>query len=190
MTSGNEAAARVIDAFTELGIDYLLAGSYSSNFYGIPRSTGDADFVALLKSEISAIASRLGKDFELEAQSSFESVTDTLRDILHVPSIHFKIEIFHLSDDPHDQSRFERKVQVFDEMLDRSVFIATAEDVIVMKLRWATGAHRNKDAEDITNILAVQGDDAFDWDYIHRWTAEHGTRQLLDEIRASIPPLD
>lgn len=27
-------------------------------------------------------------------------------------------------------------------------------------------------------------------DYIHRWTAEHGTRGLLDEIRASIPPLD
>lgn len=48
----------------------------------------------------------------------------------------------------------------------------------------------NKDAEDIANVLAVQGDDAFDWNYIHRWTAEHGTREKLDEIRASIPPLD
>ena len=40
------------------------------------------------------------------------------------------------------------------------------------------------------DVIAVQGDEVLDWDYIHRWTAEHGTRELLDEIRASIPPLD
>ncbi|MCP5550047.1 MAG: hypothetical protein H7A53_04055 [Akkermansiaceae bacterium] len=27
-------------------------------------------------------------------------------------------------------------------------------------------------------------------DDIHRWTGQHGTRALPDEIRASIPPLD
>lgn len=47
-----------------------------------------------------------------------------------------------------------------------------------------------KDADDLRDVIAVQGDEALDWDYIHRWTAEHGTRELLDEIRASIPPLD
>ena len=40
------------------------------------------------------------------------------------------------------------------------------------------------------DILAVQGDDALDWEYIHRWTAKHKTRELPDEIRASIPPID
>ncbi len=39
MNSGNQAIACVIAAFEKLGIDYLLAGSLSSNLYGIPRST-------------------------------------------------------------------------------------------------------------------------------------------------------
>jgi hypothetical protein len=35
----------VVDALNELGVAYMLVGSFSSNLYGIPRSTKDADFV-------------------------------------------------------------------------------------------------------------------------------------------------
>ncbi|MCB1062983.1 MAG: hypothetical protein KDN20_08695 [Verrucomicrobiae bacterium] len=190
MKNGNEAAARVIEALDELGIEYLLAGSFSSNYYGIPRSTRDADFVVVLSTGITALAQKLGKEFELDPQASFESVTGTFRDVFQVPSIPFKIELFHLSKDPHDCMRFERRREVFDELIGRKVFIPAVEDVIVMKLRWANGAKRGKDSDDVRDVIAVQGDDAFDWDYIHQWTAQHGTRELLDEIRASIPPID
>jgi len=43
------------------------------------------------------------------------------------------------------------------------------------------------------NEVAARMVDALDKlgvDYIHHWCAQHGTRALLDEIRASIPPLD
>lgn len=46
MKNGNEATARIVEALEKLGVDYLLAGSFSSNFYGISRSTKDADVVA------------------------------------------------------------------------------------------------------------------------------------------------
>ena len=190
MRDGNEAAARVVDAFDQLGIRYLLAGSYSSNFYGIPRTTRDADFVAVFSERIERVSEVLGEEFVLDPQTSFESVTGTFRDIFQVPSIAFKIELFHLSEDSHDQSRFERRVKVFDELIQREIFIPTPEDVIIMKIRWAQGAKRGKDADDVRDVIAVQGDEVLDWDYIHHWTAIHGTRDLLDEIRASIPPLD
>jgi hypothetical protein len=190
MTNGNDATSKVIEAFETLGMDYFLAGSYSSNFYGIPRATRDADFVAVFSSSIQDLASELGREFELDPQSSFEGITGTLRDIFEIPSLNFKIEIFHMSDDLHDQSRFSRKQKVFDELIGREVYIPTAEDVIVTKLRWEKLGARGKDGKDIHDVIAVQGDDAFDWDYIHRWTEEHGTRELLDEIRASIPPID
>lgn len=48
MNSNHEATRRMIAAFEDAGIDYLLAGSYSSNYYGIVRATKDADFVAVL----------------------------------------------------------------------------------------------------------------------------------------------
>ena len=41
----NEATLSVIEALEACGIQYMLVGSYSSNAYGIPRSTQDADFV-------------------------------------------------------------------------------------------------------------------------------------------------
>jgi len=80
--------------------------------------------------------------------------------------------------------------RVVDALVGRDVQVPTVEDVIITKLRWAQIAKRGKDSDDVRNVIAVQGDEALDWDYIHHWCAEHGTRTLLDEIRASIPPLD
>ena len=190
MIDGNEATARVIDALKELDIPYFLVGSYSSNYYGIPRATRDADFVAVLPSGVSQLAQILGDEFVLDPQASFESVTGTVRDVFTVPAIPFKIEIFHLSKDPHDQSRFQRRLRVFDELINRDVLIPTVEDVLVTKLRWAFRAGRGKDTDDVRDVIAVQGEAVLDWDYIHRWADEHGTGLLLNEIRASIPPID
>ena len=190
MKTGNDAAAKVVDTFAKLGVDFLLAGSYSSNYYGIPRATRDADFVAVFSVPVEAVARELGDAFVLDPQASFEGITGTLREVFSVPAIPFKIEVFHLSDDPHDQSRFQRRRKVFDELIDRELFIPTVEDVIITKLRWERIGKRGKDANDVRDVIAVQGDDALDWGYIHHWTAEHGTRELLDEIRASIPPID
>ena len=39
-TEAEDAVVAVIDA---LGIEYMVVGSLSSNFYGVPRSTEDAD---------------------------------------------------------------------------------------------------------------------------------------------------
>ena len=61
----------------------------------------------------------------------------------------------------------------------------TAEDVVVSKLRWS----RPKDLEDVRDVLSIQAA-AMDWDYLHHWTGLHGTRARLDELRASIPPMD
>ena len=42
--------------------------------------------------------------------------------------------------------------------------------------------------DDVRDVIAVQGD-RIDWDYVCRWADIHGTRQTLDEIRQSIPPI-
>jgi hypothetical protein len=96
----------------------------------------------------------------------------------------FVCELFVRSEDPHDQERFGRRLRV--RVLDRVAFVATAEDMIVTKLRWAA-AQRLKDREDIRNILAVRGPE-LDWTYLRHWAGEHGTLDVLDDIRASVPP--
>ncbi len=182
-----EATLAAIDALEALGIPYMLVGSLSSSAYGIPRSTQDADFVIQWVSEpVTRIASHLGAAFRLDPQMSFETATLTSRHILEVVGIPFKIELFRLSDDPHDQEHFRRRLRM--KMGDREVSMPTAEDVIITKMRWALNARRSKDRDDMRDVIAVQGEN-IDWPYVYIWCDQHGTRALLDEIRASIPPL-
>jgi hypothetical protein len=185
--NSQEATLAVIDALDGLGVPYMLVGSFSSNFYGIPRSTKDADFVVQLGGvPVAELMKRLGPDFQLDPQLSFESVTGTTRCQIRLVQSPFEIELFLLSDDPHDQERFRRRCRV--PLSDREIFMPTAEDVLVTKLRWLHLTQRSKDRDDVRNILAVQGD-GLDWAYIHHWCDQHGTRERLEEIRRSIPPL-
>jgi hypothetical protein len=162
-------------------------GSLSSNYDGIGRSTNDADFVVQAGPEsVPQIARRLGAAFRLDPQLTFETTTLTSRHILEVVGSPFKIELFHLSDDAHDQERFRRRRGVM--TLNRAVSLPTVEDVIVTKLRWIHQGQRSKDWEDVRNVIAVQGEQ-IDWGYVLPWCDRHGTRAVLEEIHRSIPPL-
>jgi len=187
MMTGEEAAAAVVKALEDLQIPYVMVGSFASNVYGIVRSTQDADFVVQLgETPVSALTALLGSEFVLDPQMSFETVTGTTRFILQLAGTPFKIEVFLLSDDPHDQERFRRRVRVSTQL--GSPFLLTPEDVIITKARWVVQARRRKDEEDVRNVVAVQGD-AIDWEYVYRWCDQHGSRQFLDEIRRSLPPV-
>lgn len=186
MTS-EEIAKRVIAVLEASRLPYMLVGSFSSNYYGIPRSTKDVDLVAELgDTSVTNLVSQLGPGFRLDPQIRFETVTGTTRHIVHVENSPFLVEIFRLSQDPHDQERFRRRVRV--EMEGAETCVPTAEDVIIMKLRWAVLGKRPKDADDVRDVIAVQGD-KIDWAYVHHWCDQHGTREKLEEIRKSIPPL-
>ncbi len=182
----DEAALAVIDALEGLGIPYMLVGSFASNYYGIGRSTLDADFVVQLDPQrANEVAQRLGPSFRLDPQMSFETATMTTRHVVEVVGTPFKIELFHLSEDAHDQERFRRRRRA--ALLGREASLPTAEDVIITKLRWALQGGRSKDRDDVRAVIAVQ-EGRIDWCYVHSWCDRHGTRQLLDEIRRSIPP--
>jgi hypothetical protein len=183
--NADEAVVAVIDALEGTGVGYFVVGSFSSNFYGVPRATADADIVVQLGDvPLADVLARLGPEFRLERQASFETISMTTRHVLEVPSSGFVIELFALSQDDYDQERFRRRVRV--PLLGRQAFLPTAEDVIVTKLFWALGRKHSKDREDARDVIAVQGG-RLDWPYIYSWADRHGTRRLIDEIRSEIP---
>jgi len=72
-------ALSVANAFNAAGIPFMLVGGFSSNYYGVPRSTKDVDFVVQLSAPLNeAFARTLGPEFEAEPQMSFETNTGTL----------------------------------------------------------------------------------------------------------------
>ena len=184
--TADAAVVAVLDALETAGMPYMIVGSLASNFHGIPRSTRDADFVVEVPpGDLAHLSAALPPDLTLQRQGAFEAVTGTTRYLIALAGSPFVCELFVRSDDAHDRARFSRRQRV--RLLGRDAFVATAEDMIVTKLRWANAAGRSKDIEDIRNITAVRGSE-LDWVYVEQWAAEHGTAELLGQIRSTIPP--
>jgi hypothetical protein len=177
----DDVALKVVDALAAAGIPSMLVGSFSSNYYGVPRSTRDVDFVIQLDTPLSAaFADILGSAFVADPQLFFETNTGTQRQDFQVEGTLFKVEVFRLSNDPHDQERFRRRRTV--EVGGRRLSVPTAEDVIITKLLWG----RAKDREDVRGVIGVQ-QGKLDWPYIESWCHRHGTHDLLSEIRRTVP---
>ncbi|MEO8498766.1 MAG: hypothetical protein ABI614_27195 [Planctomycetota bacterium] len=181
-----EATTFVIEALEELAVPYMLVGAFSSNAYGIPRATKDADFVVeLAPGELSRLAERLGSEYRLDRHTRIETITNSVRNVITYLPTRFDIELFRLSKDEHHAERFRRRVRRHLGQLRCEAWIPTAEDVLIQKLRW----QRRKDLDDVASVLAVSAK-LLDWDYLTHWTKIHGTFDLLNQVRAECPNLD
>jgi len=171
----------LIDALNASGIDYVIVGSLASSFYGLSRSTQDADVVIAFHSDqLHELIQLLSPRFERDPQLAFETVTGTTKTVLQDRESQFQIEVFYLSEDPHDQERFARRRLA--NIFDRHAYLLAPEDVVVTKLRWAHLAGRPKDVTDVQTVIRIQGD-TLDWPYIERWAERHETQPLLARIR-------
>jgi hypothetical protein len=180
-----QATAAVIAALEANSIPYILVGAFSSNAYGIARSTRDADFVVeLKKGDLTKIMDHLGSEFRFEGQLQMELLTHSVKNVITFLPTKFDIELFRLGDDEHHRERFRRRQRLRISELNRDAWIPTAEDVVIQKLRW----QRRKDLDDAVNVLAVSAG-VLDWNYLEHWTKVHGTFDLLKQLRDELPDL-
>ena len=180
--SSFEALIDVIRVLQTHEIPYMLVGAFSSNAYGYPRATKDADIVIeYVEGVLTKISDSLGSDFKLDPQTGFEIMTGSIRNILTYTPTKFDIELFRLGKDPHHHERFARRRRLSLPDLQIEAVIPTAEDVVIQKLHW----QRDKDIADVRIVIAVQAA-RLDWSYIQHWTDQHGTTDLLRRLRIEL----
>ena len=180
----DEISRAALEAIVAAGVDYVLVGGLAVIAHTFARTTLDVDFViAAPLGAIKRIAPYFPRGFQVDAQPQMELLTGTYRWIVEVEGSTFRVEIFHLTEDPHHQELFRRRVSMQLPGFVQPVWISTPEDLVIQKLRWA----RRKDLDDAQNILAVQSD-AIDYAHIEAWCGRHGTLERLAEVRAGIPP--
>jgi hypothetical protein len=166
----------------------MLVGALSSSVFGIPRATKDVDIVLQLptREPLRRLEDRLAEVVEFDPQVTFETLTGSVRHILTAKTRPpFIVELFELGSDPFVIERFLRRRATWSDQLKRQVFLPTAEDVIVQKLRWG----RAKDLEDARDVLAVQTPDNLEMDYIKRWSEIHQTSGHLHAMLTEIERL-
>jgi hypothetical protein len=169
----------------QLGILYMVAGSFASSVYGRVRTTYDADLVASLKLEqVDAFVDSLRKDFYVDrGQVEQALLTGRPFSVIHLKSA-FKVDIFPLGDRPFDREAFSRRMKqqlVPDSPIE--LCAQSAEDTLLYKLEWFRLGGEVSETQwlDALGIVKRQ-QNRLDLDYLHRWAPEVGVARLLAHV--------
>jgi hypothetical protein len=163
-----------------IGVEYYLTGSMASNYWGIPRSTHDLDFVIQLSvSAVSVIVQEFSDQFYIDesaVRAAFQpphqfNAIDT-RSAL-------KIDFWLVGWEPFDQEilRRRRRINLFGE----PAWIATSEDVILHKLFWNRLTPSDRQLGDAALIVAVQAE-RLDTAYLRKWAEQLDVTEQLDRL--------
>jgi hypothetical protein len=87
-----------------------------------------------------------------------------------------KVDFFRLAGDDYEFERFRRRIRT--ELFGQAAWLATAEDVLLHKLRWHTISPTDRQLTDARGIVAVSGD-ALDRNYLSHWASQIGVTNLL-----------
>ncbi len=151
-----ELASDVFDAAESMEIPHMAVGAIAVGAHGIPRATRHIDLLVSVDSQ-KGVHQLIAR---LESFIEFE------------PQAQFDTITWGC-----------RKAYV--PMLSRDLWLQTAEDLVIQKLRWG----RPKDLEDALDVVAVQTPQKLDMDYVRYWCAIHGSTGRLENIIASLPPI-
>lgn len=175
--------------FDFMSIDYLVGGSLASSLYGIPRATQDVDVVADIQAnQVETLVSFLKNDFYVDADLIYKAIEHKRSfNIIHLQTM-FKIDVFVLKgDEPSLEEMRRRRGVIVDENSTDSIFLASAEDVIIHKLKWYELGNRISERQwnDVLGVFRIQKNH-LDYDYLNRSARVHGVLELLDKALASV----
>jgi hypothetical protein len=168
------------------GIAYYLTGSMASNYWGIPRTTHDLDFVVQLPSSaVPRMMTEFSGDFYLD-ESAMRAAFQPPHQFNAIDTRSaLKVDFWLARPEPFDKEMFRRRLRA--TMFAEPAWISTPEDVILHKLIWNGISPSDRQLGDAAGVVAVQGG-ALDRDYMRHWAKELGVaidleRLLSGEIR-------
>lgn len=169
-----------LNRLEEPSIDYMLFGSMAGNFWGVPRSTHDIDFViAFDETQVSTIVAMFQRDFFIQEIS----VESALRPPHQFKALDnrsaLKVDFFRVAGDAYEFERFRRRKRI--NLFNQLAWIAAPEDVLLHKLRWHKMSPTDRQLTDARGIQLVSGD-LLDRSYMEYWAEQIGVSDLLRAV--------
>jgi hypothetical protein len=167
-----------VSKMNELGIEYMVTGSYAMSAFGEIRMTRDIDVVVQLRPED---AIRFTDKFADEYYISVESVRRAVsrRSMFNIISHKHggKIDCIVMKDTDFARQSFERRSEALVSGI--KFWITTKEDLIIAKLDWAKESHSEMQIRDIANLTSTE----YDSDYVDNWIKHLQLEAIRDEVR-------
>lgn len=171
------------------GIRYVLVGSFASSIHGMYRSTADIDIVADIKTEqVHSLFEALKNDFYVDENVMRDAVAQRGSfNAIHFDSV-FKVDIFVPKTDSFGMKELDRRqLRKISPDRDKTVFVATAEDTILAKLRWYRSGHETSSNHwnDVVGILGTSLHN-LDIEYLRTWADELGVADLFEKALSDV----
>jgi hypothetical protein len=180
----SEVLQRITRALDQNNIAYMLTGSFASAYHGTPRSTQDIDVIVEATPEqlrglvhslpVDQYYSDLDAALQAHRAESMFNVIDL--------STGWKIDFILLKSRPFSREEFRRRVRV--NLQGVSLFVASAEDIVVAKLEWSKLAQSQRQIDDAAAILRARRE-TLDRSYIEKWTKELHLEGEWDKARGA-----
>jgi hypothetical protein len=164
------------------GVIYYLTGSMASNYWGIPRSTHDLDFVVQIPaSAVRALVDEFSKDYYIDEAAVVAALLPPQQFNAIDTRSALKVDFWVARETPFDQEVLRRRLRT--QLFGETAWVATAEDVILQKLTWNALVPSERQLTDAAGVASVQRG-KLDERYLKEWAEHLGVLPRLGELLA------
>ena len=161
----------------ELGIEYMVTGSFAMSAYGEIRFTRDIDVVLQITEDQAKAFAQL---FEQHYYVSEESVKRAIlrKSMFNVINQEHggKLDCIVMKDTDFARASFGRRYKV--KVSGIEFWTTTREDLILAKLSWARDTHSEMQIRDIANLTSTEYDSV----YVADWVVRLDLRNIWSEV--------
>ena len=109
MRTERELLVDCLERLNRLNVPYMLVGSMASNYWGVPRSTHDLDFVLVLdRADVDRFAAVFGEGFFLQTESIHAAFSPPHQFNRADEQSALKVDFWLLKSDSFEQTAFNR----------------------------------------------------------------------------------
>ena len=170
----------VVERLQCAAIAYMISGSIALNYYAQPRLTRDIDIVVALRlADAARVIDLFVEDFYIDADAIRSAIAQLgMFNIIHYDHV-MKVDFIVRKDTPYRHEEFARRCAV--DIDGVTMWLVTAEDLLLSKLVWAAESRSEVQLQDVRNLIRSVAD--LDWTYIEHWASALTLDEMLREVR-------
>ena len=181
--------SQVTATLEQQNISYVLVGSFASSIHGMYRSTADIDILADIHTEqIRPLFDALQESFYVDEHAMRDAVAKGRSfNAIHFDSV-FKVDVFIARGDEFALMQLKRReLRKISPQKDEALYVATAEDTVLAKLRWYRAGHETSSTQwnDVLGVLGTT-QSSLDLEYLHTWAGKLGLEDLLQRALGDV----
>ena len=173
---------QVAEILDDLKVPYFITGGISVLVWGRPRFTADIDVVVALKPgnivDLEKAIRKVSPNGYIDRDAMIEALKQCGEFNFIEPDSGIKVDFWILSDSEFDKSRLKRRTKK--KILDKNVFFTSAEDLILIKLKWFKESESDRQRADIESILKITKQ--IDFSYLRTMAQKMNLLKVLEGI--------